>query len=128
MNNMDEYKVFKVKNGSIYNNNGIMIDNMGVIVDKDGGLIKYGDVSKGIKECYTNMVDKYLKCGFDDMANDLVYIEFNRYDGILSIEEICTLCNYMIMCSAVGSKLYKLLTMDKDKIKREIKKLSDLGY
>ena len=128
MNNMDEYKVFKVKYGSIYNNNGIMINNMGVIVDKDAGLIKYGDVNKGIKECYTNMVDKYLKCGFEDMANDLVYIEFNRYDSILSIEEICTLCNYMVMCSGTGSRLYKLLSMDEDDIKKEIKKLRDLGY
>lgn len=118
MNNMDEYKVFKVKYGGIYNNNGIMIDNMGVIVDKNAGLIKYGDVRKGMKECYINMVEKYLKCGFEDVANDLVYIEFDRYDGILSIEEICTLCNYMVMCSGTGSRLYKLLSMDEDDIKK----------
>lgn len=121
-------KVLEVKYGTIYTNGGIGIDHIGVIIDKNSGLLKYGDSTKDLNSYFLDMVSKYRKAGLSDIADDLVYIEFDRYDGILSIEEICTFVNYMVMCSANGERIMKMLNMDEENLKIEIKKLAEIGY
>lgn len=121
-------KVLEVKYGTIYTKGGLGIDHIGVILDKDTGLLKYGDSTKDLNGYFLNMVNKYRKIGFEEMADNLMYIEFDRYDGILSIEEICTFVNYMIMCSGNGERIMKMLNMDEENLKNEIQKLSEIGY
>lgn len=122
-------KVFRVENGSIYRNEtGSIIETMAVIIDKNASLLKYGDVQTGLYEYYNDMVEKYKKCGLDDIASDLIYVQFDRYEGTLTIEEICTFANYMVMCSCNGPTIYKMLHMDTDALKERLKSLSEYGY
>lgn len=74
------------------------------------------------------MVNDFRKQGFGDIADNLILIEFDRYDGILSVDEICTFVNYMVMCSANGEKVLKMLSMKEEDLKKELKKLSEFGY
>lgn len=122
-------KILEVQYGTIYDKKMTFgIDNMAVIIDKQAGLMKYGDVDKDMDKYYTEMISKYKKAGFDDMCDNLVYIKFDRYDGILTIEEICTFVNYMLMVSANGNKIMNMLSMSTDEIKSEIARLQNLGF
>lgn len=121
-------KIFEVKYGTMYNKNGIGIDNLAVILDKTSGVFRYGDVSTGMKTLFNDMVDNYIKAGFKDMAQNLIYLEFDRYDGILSIEEICTFANYIIMVSANSETIIKMLNMSEDDLKKRLKELAELGF
>lgn len=122
-------KIFRVEYGSIYRNQtGSIIETMAVIIDKSVGLLKYGDAQTGLYDYYNEMVGKYKKCGLEDIANDLIYVQFDRYEGILTIEEICTFANYMVMCSCNGPTIYKMLQMDSNELKEKLKSLSEYGY
>lgn len=121
-------KIFEVKYGTMYNQNGIGIDNLAIIFDVNSGVLKYGDVSRGMKALYEDMINKYKKAGLDDMANDLMYLEFDRYDGVLSIEEICTFANYMILVSANSKTIMNMLNMSEEDLKIKIKALQELGF
>lgn len=121
-------KILNVKYGTIYTRSGMGIDNLAVILDKNSGLIKYGDSSRGMKEIFNDMVSKYKQLGLEDMANDLVLLEFDRYDGILSIDEICTFANYMIMVSANSQNIFKMLSMEEIELKKRLKEFSALGF
>lgn len=118
----------KVQYGTIYTENGIGIDNMAVILDKKAGLMKYGDSECYLEKYYEEMIEKYKRVGLEDVAADLLLVKFDRYNGILNIEEICTLVNYMILCSANGEYLMKLLNMDEPTLKTEIQKLKEYEY
>jgi hypothetical protein len=98
------------------------IDNMAVIIDKDGDSDEYMD------KYYTDMISKYKKAGLEDICDNLVYIKFDRYDGVLTIEEICTFVNYMLMCSVNGNKIMNMLNMSANEIKSEIARLQEIGY
>lgn len=125
---IENNKMFKVHCGSIYNSNsGCIIECMSVIIDKNASLLKYGN-SEGVFDYYNHITSKYREIGLEDMANDLIYVEFDKYSGILTIEEICTFANYMVMCSANGQKLFNMLQMERSQLKAEIKKLSEMGY
>jgi hypothetical protein len=121
-------RILNVQYGTIYTQDGIGIDNMAVIIDKDGGLIKYGDSEKYLDKYYSETISKYKKAGLDDIANDLLYVKFDRYDGVLSIDEICTFVNYMIMCSANGNKIVEILSMPVDEMKNKIEQLKEMDY
>lgn len=120
-------KIFKVKYGSIYKDD-IMYDNIGVIIDKKCGLLKYGDSNKGIKEHYENMINKYRKADLSDIADDIILLEFDRYNGILSIEEISVFLNYMVMCSANGESIIKMTNMSEKELHNRLQELSEFGY
>ena len=121
-------KVLEVKYGSIYRKDGSFIDNLAVVIDKEGGLMKWGE-RDNIKDYYNNAMEKYRAIpGLEEFANNQVYLEFDRYEGILSIEEICTFANYMIMCSANGSRIINILTMEESDMKKEIQRLKELGF
>ena len=121
-------KIFEVKYGTIYTKNGVGIDNLAVILDKNSSVLKYGDVSKGMKSLYEDMVSKYKKVGLHDIAQDLIYLEFDRYNGVLSIDEICTFANYMMLVSANGKTIVNMLSMSANDLKKRLKELSELGF
>lgn len=123
------YKIFEVQYGSIYKkDSGCIIESMAVILDKNASVLKYGSADNGLYDYYTEMVAKYRKIGLEDMANDLIYIEFDKYNDILTKEEICTFVNYMVLCSCNGQKIYQMLQMSPSQLKEEIKKLAGFGY
>ena len=111
------------KNTEIYMNNPV------VILDKDTGtLIKMGDsLTSGIKNYYDKMISKYRDSGMISMCDSMVYLEFDRYNGILNIDDICTLINYMN--NSIGAeKMNKLLSLDEGSLKLEVQRLQDIGF
>jgi hypothetical protein len=114
-----------VKYGSIYSEYRSIIENPSVIIDKDVGLMKWGS---DLDDYYMTVTNKYKSVGFDDMADNLILIKFEGFDGLLSKEEICTFMNYMILCSSNGEALMKMLNMDGKDLKLEIEKLHSYGY
>ena len=123
-------KPFKVEFGSIYHESGIMYDQIGVIVDKQGGMMKYGhmDGPNNLADYFSSYVKKYRDVGFNDIADNLILVGFDSYKGVLSVEEICTFMNYMLLCSANGSRIVNMLKMDADELHVKIKELQEVGY
>lgn len=120
---------FKVMYGSIYNeNNTDMISNLVMVVDKQcGTLLKYGDAEmSNIKDWYVRTVEKFRDID-EETADNIVMIEFSRYNGVLSIEDICTILNYAVNCSGT-SGFIRMLDMDKDSLKSRIEQLRKYGY
>ena len=100
-------KIFDVKYGSIYKNStGCVMGTMAFIVDINTSALKYGDVSIGLDSYYFEMIDKYNKLGLYDIANDLIYIEFDRYEGVLTIESIFEENKYQTFSSNCIEVLY----------------------
>lgn len=120
-------KLFNIQYGTIYTPGGNGINNMAIIFDKSACFLKCGEV-KDMEEYYNDMVSRYNKIGYSSMAKDLMLVSFDRYDGILNIEDICTLTNYMAMCSANGERILNILNMDKDRLIAEINMLREIGY
>lgn len=128
---MKQDNIFRVEYGSIYNtNSNTMIGNMGIIYDKeDGCLLKYGDINRGLEEYYLNMKDKYIKSGLKEIAEDIILIKFDRYESELSMDEICTFCNYLVMVSANKDVINNMLfNMSTEQLKDKLKNLKELGY
>ena len=121
--------MLKVEYGSIYlKDSPVFIDNMCIIVDKDtGSIMKYGDAeSSDIKQYYETMCKKYRDAGFSDIADALILIEFDRYNGILSIEEICTIVNYGMNCHS--ERCLELFDLEADELHKRIAELQGFGY
>ena len=123
---MQDFRL-KVEYGSLYTSSGSILEKPAIIYDIDDGLMKYGEAEK-LQRHYDDTIKRYSDNGYYDMVDCLKYAEFDRYDGILDIEEICTLLNYMILCSANGERIHNILNMDEDSLKKEIEKLSSVGY
>ena len=128
-------KPLEVKFGSIYTTSGRleMIDNIGLVINKKLGFVKYGslDVIAGesnLRNYYNKTVKSLRGIGLDDEADNLVLIEFDRYDGVLNIEEICTLCNYIIMVLHDYSDIMNLMSLDENGLRSEISRLQSMGY
>lgn len=125
-------KALEVKFGSMYTTSGKlqMIDDIGLILNKDAGFSKYGSLNgeRNIRDYYNNKVKEYRESGLSDIADNLVLIEFDRYDGVLSIEEICTLCNYIIGSCLDYETIMKVLTLGEAEIHTKIAELSNFGY
>jgi len=121
--------MLKVEYGSVYNENkSFLIDNMCIIVDKEmGSIMKYGDAeTSDIKQYYTTMCSRYNELGFSDMAESLVFIEFDRYKEQLTIEEICTIVNYGMNCH---NKIFMdLFDMEISVLHKRISELKEFGY
>lgn len=114
--------MFKVQYGSIYNeDSSLLIAHLAIVVNRYTGLRKYGD--KYMHEMlyfYDSECKKLRKRGVDAMANNLIYFEFDRYEGLLTIEETCTLLNHLVYFSMSRDKIIELLSSGivtiKDKI------------
>lgn len=125
---VDKHLPLEVKFGTIFNGKtGIAIDNMAIIVDSDAGMMKYGEYET-IEKYYQTLVEKFSQAGHQEYVKGLILISFNRYEGILTIDEICTLINYILLSSANGEQITRLMSLDKDALKAEIAKLKNYGY
>lgn len=125
---MEQKVPLKVRYGTIYTEDGNGIDNMAVIIDKEAGLMKYGDSEKWVEKCYTEMIEKYKKAGLEEFSESLILVKLDRYNGVLTIEDICTLTNYMILCSSNGHRIMQILAMEESELKSEIENLRSYGY
>lgn len=121
--------MLKVLYGSITNEREeFLIDNICIIVDTDtGSIVKYGDRdSSDIIQYYEKMYNKYLEVGLEEAAEALKLISFDRYNGVLSIDEICTIVNYGM--NAHSKVFLELFKMTEEDLHNEIKRLHQYGY
>jgi len=124
---MKSKNILRVEYGSIYTQYNTMIDNMTIIFNKDMGVHKYGE-ARDVEKDYEEIVLKSRKAGLDEWADNFILIKFDRYEGSLTIEEVCTFVNYMIMVSANSDKNLEMLNMETKELKIEIKKLQEIGF
>lgn len=129
-NNIHEKGYLTVKYGSIYPQKdfSFMIDNMAMIIDIEiGSVLKYGDIDHSdIKNYYENMCKKYHNLGLADMTDSIMLITFDRYQGILDIDEICSLSNYFL--NHIGEKMREILNMTESELKELIKRIQEWGF
>lgn len=103
--------MFKVMYGSIFNKDETyMIDHLAIILNKDTGTIRYGDkYMHKMADKYKADCTKLREVGLSAMADDLIYFEFDRYEGVLSIEEVCIILNQLVYFSNSYVSLVPLL-------------------
>lgn len=120
--------MYKVEYGSIYNDDySMMIDNLAIIVHKTDGICGFGDkYMHNMPNRFAKKVQKFRDAKLDDRANSLVYIEFDRYDGVLSVEETCVLLNHMVFYTLSGERILSLLDSDEKTIKETIKEFKHI--
>ena len=124
-----EENTFKAYRGSIYKNNtGCIIEKIAFVVSRDSSVIKYGNAGSSLYEYYLNTVATYKSCGLEDMADNMFYVEFDKYESVLTVEEICTFANYIVMCACNGEDVYNMLKMNETELKDKIKTLAEYGY
>ena len=120
--------VLKVKHDSIYKEDSIIIEELAFILDKEAGLMKWGE-KESLDKYYQDMIEKYRSIpGLEEFTNNQIYIEFSKYNTVLTKEEICTLGNYIITVSANGRKVIEMLNMTEAQLKEEINRLHKLGF
>lgn len=120
--------MLRVLYGSITNEEGtFLIDNMALVVDKSvGTVLKYGDIERSnIKEYYQTAIERFRVID-PEIAGNLVLITFDRYNGALSIEDICTITNYALNCHGTG--FLELFSMPVKQLKERLAKLKEYGY
>lgn len=117
---------YYVENGMLHSRgNELQTSNPAVIIDREvGTLLKVGDADY-LGDYYNAFLLRLQTC--PDMPRNLVYIAFDRYEGILDMNEICTLIN-MLNNHLGGEKVRKLLSMNSGTLKSEIKKFADMGF
>lgn len=128
-------KVLEVKFGSMYTTSGKlqMIDNIGFVFSKETGVLKWGSMDglggeSTVRDYYNKRLQAYKDGGLEKEANDLVLLEFDRYDGVLSIEEICVLSNYIILSCTSYKTIESLMYLDEASLHSEVKALQSFGY
>lgn len=105
--------------------NELHTNNPAVIIDREvGTLLKVGDADY-LGDYYNAFLLRLQAC--PDMPRNLVYIAFDRYEGILDMHEICTFIN-MLSNHLGGERVRRLLAMDSGTLKSEIKKFADMGF
>lgn len=117
---------YHVVDGMLVNKMGTLHTNHpAIILDREvGTLHSVGDIK--VVGTYFN---QYLiqVTNFPELSKSLVYIAFDRYEGILNMEEVCTFIN-MLKNSLGGERVRSYLAMDSDTLKAEIKKFSEAGF
>lgn len=120
--------ILEVKHGSIYKEDSIIIEELAFILDKEAGLMKWGE-KENLDKYYQDMIKKYRSIpGLEEFTDNQIYIDFSKYNTILTKEKICTLGNYIITVSANGRKIIDMLSMNETQMKERISKLQELGF
>lgn len=121
--------VYRVVNNKIENAEGIIIEHLGIVYDiQAGGCLKHGDLSKGFLEDYHKIViEEFSKAGLQDVAESIVLLKLDNYKD-LTLEEICTLSNYIIEVSAIPGILENYLKLSTQELKDKLKELKELGF
>lgn len=121
--------IYRVVNNNIENQEGIMIKNLGVVYDTQAGCcLKHGDIDNGfLEEYHKSLVNKFKESGLEDIAKSIILLRFDN-DNALSVDEICTLSNYLIEVSAIPGILESYLKLSTNALKDKIKELKELGF
>lgn len=121
--------VYRVVNNKIENAEGIIIEHLGIVYDiQAGGCLKHGDLSKGFLEDYhKTVIEEFSKAGLQDVAESIVLLRLDNYKD-LTLEEICTLSNYIIEVSAIPGILENYLKLSTQELKDKLKELKELGF
>lgn len=121
--------VYRVVNNKIENAEGIIIEHLGIVYDiQAGGCLKHGDLSKGFLEDYhKTVIEEFSKAGLQDVAESIVLLKLDNYKD-LTLEEICTLSNYIIEVSAIPGILENYLKLSTQELKGKLKELKELGF
>lgn len=121
--------VYRVVNNKIENQEGTVIKNLGVVYDTQAGCcIKHGDIANGFLEQYhRRLVNKFNELGLEDIAENIILLRFDK-DNILTVDEVCTLSNYLIEVTAIPEILESYLKLSPNDLKDKIKELKELGF
>ena len=119
-----------VEDGMVTNReHSFFANNVCVILDiSSGTLLKIGDKdASNIENQYQTMTKKYRDAGLNQYADDLTFVEFDRYSEVLDIEGICTIVNYLNNC--IGEdKTNELLNMTDEELVNKVKYLQGIGF
>lgn len=121
--------VYRVVNNKIENQEGTVIKNLGVVYDTQAGCcLKHGDIANGFLEQYNRrLVNKFNELGLEDIAENIILLRFDK-DNILTVDEVCTLSNYLIEVTAIPEILESYLKLSPNDLKDKIKELKELGF
>lgn len=121
--------VYRVVNNKIENQEGTVIKNLGVVYDTQAGCcLKHGDIANGFLEQYhRRLVNKFNELGLEDIAENIILLRFDK-DNILTVDEVCTLSNYLIEVTAIPEILESYLKLSPNDLKDKIKELKELGF
>lgn len=121
--------VYRVVNNKIENQEGTVIKNLGVVYDTQAGCcLKHGDIANGFLEQYhRKLVNKFNELGLEDIAENIILLRFDK-DNILTVDEVCTLSNYLIEVTAIPEILESYLKLSPNDLKDKIKELKELGF
>ena len=116
---------FTVKDNKIIDADGtVEISHPAIILDAvEGIVLKVGDI---VQSSYLTDYYKTLCTSQPTFAKDFKLVTFNA-DDILSMDDICSLINYMR--NSIGAEECKLiLLMSKQSLKDKITKIQEYGF
>ena len=120
---------YRVVNNKIENKEGTIINNLGVVYDMQAGCcLKHGDIDNGFLEQYhERLVNKFNESGLEDISEAIILLRFDN-DNRLTVDEVCTLSNYLIEVTAIPGILESYLKLSTNDLKDKIKELKGLGF
>lgn len=121
--------IYRVVNNKIENKEGTIINNLGVVYDMQAGCcLKHGDIDNGFLEQYhKRLVNKFNESGLEDISEAIILLRFDK-DNRLTVDEVCTLSNYLIEVTAIPGILESYLKLSTNDLKDKIKELKELGF
>ena len=121
--------IYRVVNNKIENKEGTIINNLGVVYDMQAGCcLKHGDIDNGFLEQYhERLVNKFNESGLEDISEAIILLRFDN-DNRLTVDEVCTLSNYLIEVTAIPGILESYLKLSTNDLKDKIKELKELGF
>lgn len=121
--------IYRVVNNKIENKEGTIINNLGVVYDMQAGCcLKHGDIDNGFLEQYhERLVNKFNESGLEDISEAIILLRFDKEDR-LTVDEVCTLSNYLIEVTAIPGILESYLKLSTNDLKDKIKELKGLGF
>lgn len=121
--------IYRVVNNKIENKEGTIINNLGVVYDMQAGCcLKHGDIDNGFLEQYhKRLVNKFNESGLEDISEAIILLRFDK-DDRLTVDEVCTLSNYLIEVTAIPGILESYLKLSTNDLKDKIKELKGLGF
>lgn len=121
--------IYRVVNNKIENKEGTIINNLGVVYDMQARCcLKHGDIDNGFLEQYhERLVNKFNESGLEDISEAIILLRFDN-DNRLTVDEVCTLSNYLIEVTAIPGILESYLKLSTNDLKDKIKELKGLGF
>lgn len=128
-----ENQFLRVEKGYIVSeDNQLKVKEIALVIDDGTGVVhKIGNAEEDIVyDYYLQMYNALADKGYRDEANELSYVEL-KDDGVLTIDSICSLVNYMR--NSIGREnmreiLTKLNENDVEYITQLIDKITGYGF